>query len=654
MTAVTEPAAGAGDGSEASRPRGRSRRMGVVFWVSAGWVVLLILLALFADVLPIRDPEAKGIITGEVQRFESPGGNAWFGGDSTGRDLFANVVYGARPALLIGTVVTVVAALIGGALGLLAGFRRGRTDGAIMTVADIAFAFPGIIALIAVRAAFGNGMLVFIAIFSILAIPTYARIVRGATLSLVEQEFVDASRSLGASGRRIMARELAPNVALPLVALAFLGFAIVITLEGGLAFIGLSLDETTWGKLISDGVAEIRDHPHLALIPATVMYLTILAFNTIGDSLRQRAAPRQAVTARTVTAVPPVDGHHPDPRGADASPAGPVAPTDAVLRIEDLHTRFATPGGVVEAVAGISLHLRRGEALGIVGESGSGKTMIFRSIVGAFPIPHVERRGSILIDDVDLVRLDDADERRVLGTRIGTVSQNPLTALNPVRRIDTQLTEPMRVHGGLGRQAARRRALELLEQVGIPGAKQRLREYPHQLSGGMRQRVTIAIALANQPDVLLADEPTTALDVTVQDQIMRLIDRLRREEGLAVALVTHDLAVVRGFTDRVAIVYAGQVVETGPTEVLFDRPRHRYTVALLNSIPDLERPSHSELAAIEGQPPSLVDPPRGCRFAPRCTVATDRCRDEAPTLQESDEPGHHFACWHPEGSDRGR
>jgi oligopeptide/dipeptide ABC transporter ATP-binding protein len=225
--------------------------------------------------------------------------------------------------------------------------------------------------------------------------------------------------------------------------------------------------------------------------------------------------------------------------------------------------------------------------------------------------------------------------------------------LNPVRRIQTQITEPMRVHGGLDRRAAQRRALELLEHVGIPDPAKRLREYPHQLSGGMRQRVTIAIALANEPDILLADEPTTALDVTVQDQIMRLIDGLRREESLAVVLVTHDLTVVHGFTDRVAIVYAGQVVETGPTEVLFRRPRHRYTVALLDSIPDLRRPSHSELAVIEGHPPSLADPPGGCRFAPRCPAATDRCRDEAPTLEGSEDPDHHFACWHPEQGDRG-
>jgi peptide/nickel transport system permease protein len=402
VTVVEEPLI-VDDGVEPpAGPRLPRRGLGVVFWVAAGWVVLLVLLALFADLLPIRDPEAKGIITGEVERFEAPGWNAWFGGDGSGRDLFANVVHGVRPALLIGTVVTVFAAVIGGALGLLAGFRRGRTDGAIMTVADTAFAFPGIIALIAVQAAFGNGMLVFITIFAILAIPSYTRIVRGATLSLAEREFVDAARAMGATPRRIMVRELAPNVVLPLLSFAFLGFAIVIAAEGGLAFIGLSLDQTTWGKLIADGVTEIRDHPYLALIPATAMFLTILAFNTVGDSLRQRAAPQRVVTARRGTVMADDDDDHGDLDGDEtgAAPEGPSATPDAVLRIDDLHTRLATPNGVVEAVAGVSLRVSPGESLGIVGESGSGKTMILRSIVGAFPIPDVVRSGSVVLDDV--------------------------------------------------------------------------------------------------------------------------------------------------------------------------------------------------------------------------------------------------------------
>jgi oligopeptide/dipeptide ABC transporter ATP-binding protein len=247
--------------------------------------------------------------------------------------------------------------------------------------------------------------------------------------------------------------------------------------------------------------------------------------------------------------------------------------------------------------------------------------MILRSIVGAFALADVTRTGTVEVAGVDMLRAEPADIKRTLGTQIGMVSQNPLTALNPVRLIEHQITEPMLVHTSMSKSEARARALELMQQVGIPAPERRLREYPHQLSGGMRQRVTIAIALANEPALLLADEPTTALDVTVQDQILRLLSDLQRDRKMAMVLVTHDLAVVKGFTDRVAIVYGGEVIESGPTEQIFSNPRHRYTVALIQSMPNLDLPSHSELTTIEGTPPSLISPPRGCRFAARCPAA---------------------------------
>jgi oligopeptide/dipeptide ABC transporter ATP-binding protein len=306
-------------------------------------------------------------------------------------------------------------------------------------------------------------------------------------------------------------------------------------------------------------------------------------------------------------------------------------------------------------VAGVDLTVHRGEAVGIVGESGSGKTMLLRSIVGAFPIATVTRTGVVDVGRTDMLRSPAAHVRKLLGTEVGMVSQNPLNALNPVRRIETQLIEPMVVHRGLSTDAARRQALQLLVEVGIPAPERRLREYPHQLSGGMRQRVAIAIALANQPALLLADEPTTALDVTVQDQILRLLARLRADNHMALVLVTHDLAVVRGFTDRVAIMYGGQIVEAGPTEQIFSGPRHRYTQALLESIPDLTRPNHSELRAIAGAPPSLLAPPPGCRFAARCPAATDECRATVPPVTITSGRGdaaHRYACWHPVGAAR--
>ncbi len=605
------------------------KRLGIVFWISAAWIALLVFLAIFRDLLPLRDPEALGIRTGEVAKFEHPSWNAPFGGDNLGRDLLSRVVYGARPALVLGFTVTVFACTVGTLLGVLAGYLRGKFDTLLTTVIDISLAFPALVLLIAVRASFGNGLLVFVVIFSILGVPGYARIVRGASLSLSEREFVDAAAAMGATRWRIVRRELLPNVALPVLSFAFIGFALVILAEGGLAFIGLSLDETTWGKLIADGRGEIRDHPHLSLIPSTVMFATILAFNLMGDGLRGLFAPREVATQRRLLAA---GTHEP---GADG----------AVVRIKDLSTELHTSAGVVKPVDKVSISVAPGESLGIVGESGSGKTMILRSIVGAFPLADVTRSGTVEVGGVDMLRSDGDTVRRTLGTKIGMISQNPLTALNPVRRIGDQIIEPMLVHGHKTKNEARARALELLQQVGIPAPEQRLREYPHQLSGGMRQRATIAIALANEPDLLLADEPTTALDVTVQDQILRLLDQLRSDARMALVLVTHDLSVVHGFTDSVAIMYAGQVVEYGPTEEIFANPQHRYTVALMQSMPNLDLPSHSELATIEGAPPPLIDPPGGCRFSDRCPVVQERCRQEQPT--QAGTAVHSYSCWFP-------
>ena len=611
------------------RPKAPRPTLGIFFWCSVAWIAILVFFALFRDLLPLRDPEALGIRTREVEAFEGPGWNAWFGGDGRGRDMFARVVQGARPALILGVSVTMIGGFLGSAVGVTAGYLRGKVDSVTSIIIDISLAFPGLVLLIAVRATFGNSMTVFIILFSVTSIPSYARIVRGATFALAEREFVDAASGMGATKRRILVRELAPNILLPVLSFAFIGFALVIVAEGGLAFIGLSLDQVTWGQLIADGAGEIRENWHVAMIPATVMFLTILAFNLVGDGLRSLWAPREVATQRRLR----VEGEH--------RPSS----TGAALDVRDLKTTLHTPAGDVHAVDGVSLTVRRGEALGVVGESGSGKTMILRSIVGAFALADVTRSGTVDVDGVDMLRSDPTTIRRALGTKVGMVSQNPLTALNPVRRIETQIVEPMMVHRDMSKADARARALELMKQVGIPAPERRLREYPHQLSGGMRQRVTIAIALANEPGLLLADEPTTALDVTVQDQILRLLSGLQQDREMAMVLVTHDLAVVKGFTDRVAIVYGGEVVESGPTEEIFTDPKHRYTLALMQSMPNLDLPSHSALTTIEGTPPSLIDPPAGCRFAPRCPSATDLCRTEAPMRDGNDE--HWFRCHHP-------
>src|SRR3954447_26873792 len=302
-----------------------------------------------------------------------------------------------------------------------------------------------------------------------------------------------------------------------------------------------------------------------------------------------------------------------------------------VLDVRDLVTHFRTPRGVVRAVDGVSFSLEAGQMLGVVGESGSGKTVLSRSILGLTPRGAVARRdGQILFMGDDLQQMDEGQLRGVRGRGIAMIFQDPMTALNPVMKIGQQITESLRHHFGLSKRVALNQAIELLGQVGIPSPHRRVDEYPGQLSGGMRQRVMIAIALSCEPRLLIADEPTTALDVTVQAQILDLLRRLQRERDMAMVLISHDLGVVAGYTDRVAVMYAGRVVETSATRTLFRDMRHRYTSALLRSTPRIELAPHTPLDAIAGRPPDMTAPSPGCRFAPRCAHALERCSQETP------------------------
>jgi oligopeptide/dipeptide ABC transporter ATP-binding protein len=323
-----------------------------------------------------------------------------------------------------------------------------------------------------------------------------------------------------------------------------------------------------------------------------------------------------------------------------------------LLEVEDLHTSFDTPRGEVRAVDGVSFELERSKTLGIVGESGSGKTVMLRSIMGLLPAASAKRSGHVVFAGHDLTTLSNAQLRDIWGTQMSLVFQDPMTALNPVVRIGRQITESLRLRAGLDRKAARETAITLLRSVGIPDPQRRLRAYPHELSGGMRQRVMIAIAIACSPRLLLADEPTTGLDVTVQAQMLALLRSLQVERSMALILVTHDLSVVAGFADEIAVMYAGRIVEQAPTDLLFSHTRMPYTEALLGAIPRLSQPTHSRLSVIPGRPPDLAVRQTGCAFAPRCAYAQARCRQEAPPLRTAG-PGHLFACWYPVGSPEG-
>ena len=316
-----------------------------------------------------------------------------------------------------------------------------------------------------------------------------------------------------------------------------------------------------------------------------------------------------------------------------------------LLQINDLHTDIEIRNGVVRALSGVDLHVNPGETLGIVGESGSGKTMTALSLMGLLPQGGKVSSGSIILDGQDLTQLPLKDKRKLRGTKVGMIFQDPLTSLNPTMKIGLQVCEPLRVHEKLSKREALARAVEILKRVGMPRPEVVINNYPHQLSGGMRQRVMIAMALVCKPRILIADEPTTALDVTTQMQILDLIDELRDEYKMGVILITHDLGVVAGHTDRVAVMYAGRIVETAPTKTLFTEPKHRYTSSLMAALPERALEAGTKLFSIPGAPPSLTNLPVGCRFAARCLWATDECRAGYPDLSGDDS--HTFSCFHP-------
>jgi oligopeptide transport system ATP-binding protein len=318
----------------------------------------------------------------------------------------------------------------------------------------------------------------------------------------------------------------------------------------------------------------------------------------------------------------------------------------ALLQVRGLSTHFFTPDGVVQAVDDVSFEVGYGETLGLVGESGCGKSVSALSIARLVPDPPGRIvAGEILFDGIDMLKLSDEDMRKLRGKEIGFIFQDPLTSLNPTLTIGYQIAESIRQHMGLPREAARDRVVELLSKVGIPRAKDRLNDYPHQFSGGMRQRVMIAIALSCDPKLILADEPTTALDVTIQAQILELIQRLSDEFHTAVLLITHDLGIAAGMCDRVNVMYAGRIVETGTVDELFENPRMPYAWGLLDSLPRLDDIRGERLRTIEGLPPLLIHPPDACRFEPRCRFARDKCREDEPDLTPRTEPGHLARCW---------
>lgn len=599
-------------------------------------VAIIILAAVFAPILPLMDPDATDL--GNRLRRPLEGGSV-LGTDQLGRDILSRLVWGTRISLAVGLFATAVAAVVGSLIGLLAAFFGKLTDTLLMRSIDVLMAFPYLLLALAIVAALGPGLTNALIAIAIVNVPFFARAVRGVAINLRNMDFVDAARLGGAGWGRILFNEILPNVIPTIVVLMATTLGWMVLETAGLSFLGLGAQppQADLGSMLGDGRQLLTTAPHVATIPGALILVIVAAVNVMSDGLRDVLDPRFAGTASAgVTADARVE-----PARDDGEPdAARFEARRPILTVQDLKTYFMTDD-VYRAVDGVSFAIEPREAVGIVGESGCGKTVTAHSILGIVPQPPGRIvSGSIRFDNDDLVKADPEVLRRLRGHRITYIPQDPMSALNPVLTVGEQLTEVMTEHGTATAQEARDRALRLMEQVQLQDPEHLFDGYAHELSGGMRQRVMIAAALMNDPDLLIADEPTTALDVTIQAEILELLDDLRRDRNMALIFITHDLGIVSALCDRVLVMYAGKIVESASTAAIFEDPRHPYTRRLIASVPVIGEPERA-LQAIPGLPPPVNDFPRGCRFAPRCAFVLDDCRQ--PPIQLESVSAHHLA-----------
>jgi peptide/nickel transport system permease protein len=622
--------------------------------VALAFLLLVLFAAVFAPFVAPHPPNEIRV----APPFSGPSWDTPFGTDSLGRDVFSRIVYGARVSLSSGFEIVFLALLAAVPIGLLAGFRGGGTDNILMRVMDALASFPPLVLALAVVGILGPGLENAVLAIAIVVIPGFARLVRAQTLAVRQETFIEASRSMGTKPGRVRRTRVLPNVASPLIVAVSLAMGAALIAEAGLSLLGFGVlpPKPSWGSMIQQGRTFIYQHPWQVFVPSIALALTILAFNTFGDGLRDALGlglPKGKQTIKGRLGLTTVDRRAQNGAAAPApAPTAPPAPavaaptpgeSGALLRVSSLSVQFLTDAGPATVVDNVSFNVRPGEMLGIVGESGSGKTVTSLAVMRLVPSPPGRIvSGNVMFDDRDLLQLSLRDMRDVRGDDIAMVFQDPMTSLNPVFTIGTQLVDTIRLHRKMKKREARARAVELLDLVGIPDPERRIKDYPHQLSGGMRQRALLALALSCEPRLLIADEPTTALDVTVQAQILDLLRSLQARLGMAVILVTHDLGVIADLCSRVVVMYAGQVVEEASVEDLFARPQHPYTEGLLAAIPQVA--AHDErLASIPGVVPDPLAMPTGCRFHPRCPYAIPECTSAPVELRAAGEE-HRARC----------
>jgi peptide/nickel transport system permease protein len=571
---------------------------------------------------------------------KGPSMQHWLGTDRLGHDIFSQLLVATRLTMLMALGAVAIGALVGIPLGAGAAMLRPRLRMIALRGLDSLIAFPGLLIAILFAAVLGPGKPS--ALFGVgLGLSfAFGRVASSLTLSIRDREYVSAARVIGVSRSRILVRHVLPNIADSLAITTTVAIAASVVTMSGLSFLGLGiqLPSVDWGVMLTQGVQSFYLAPAGALGPGVAIALAALAFGFVGEALARVANPVLWAGAPPVTTASPPAGAiaaRPDDLRASAD--------DNVLEVSDLRVEFPVDKTAYQIVRGVALELERGEMVGIVGESGSGKTLTAMAIAQLIPHPgRVKGRVSLNGEDLQAVPLKEVD--RVLGTQLAVVFQDPMSALNPALKVGRQLTEGARYHRRLSRRKAAATARRRLTEVNLPTPDRQIRRYPHELSGGQRQRILIAMGLMNEPALLIADEPTTALDVTVQAQIMDLLADINSSHGTAIILISHNLALIAQNCHRVLVMYAGRVVEEMSAEQLKKEPLHPYTRALIGAVPDMTQSRSQPLVSIPGQTPDIRSLPPGCAYHPRCALARDQCKVEQPPLLLR-AGRHRVACW---------
>jgi oligopeptide/dipeptide ABC transporter ATP-binding protein len=595
------------------------------------FLAVLTLACLAASLIAPYDPRAQDL----ARVLSGPTSHNLLGTDTLGRDILSRLLYGGRRSLLSIVEGVSVVLVLGVPLGLAAGYVGGLTDRMLSRFAEMVLAIPAIILILVVLALVPHNEDAAMLTFGLLGAPTVLRVVRGTTLKIRDELYVVAARVSGLSHLRIVVRHILPRVSGPIIVQASLFAAYALLFETAIAFLGLTADPSTptWGGMIGEASTVIEQHSWLLVPTGAVIASTILALGLLGDAVRDAAVMDAVTSTRQPRRSPP--GETSDDAAVAADPAPPER-HDALLQVRGLSVALAGEASETIVVDRVSFDVLPGETVGFVGESGCGKTLTALAVLRLLPRGVAPVRGEVRWADTNLLEMSDRDFDELRGSTLAYVAQEPQASLDPTFTVGSQLVEVIRRHERISRSRAKERALELLALVELPNPEQVAQARAHELSGGMAQRVAMALALAGRPKLLIADEPTTALDVTVQAEILGLLRRLQEETGMAIVVITHNWGVVADLCDRTLVMYAGQVVEQSAAQAMFDQPMHPYTLGLLESHPSLAE-AGKPLSSMRGGVPSPGAWPSGCRFAARCRFATDACVAGPIPLLEADD-----------------